>query len=57
VYPAASLINFVPANTPIYFIDPKPTIQSNYYSNLTVIAEKASTGVKKVVNELIREWF
>jgi len=57
VYPAASLINFVPANTPIYFIDPKPTIQSNNYSNLTVVAEKASTGVEKVVNELIREWF
>jgi len=55
VYPAASLINFVPANTPIYFIDPKPSIHSNNYSNLTVIAEKASTGVEKLVNELIRE--
>jgi len=53
VYPAASLVNFVTTNTPIYFIDPKPTIQENQYSNLTVIAENASTGVVKVVNELI----
>ena len=53
VYPAASLVNFVTTNTPIYFIDPKPTIQENQYSNLTVIAENASTGDVKVVNELI----
>ncbi|PTX62904.1 NAD-dependent deacetylase [Kordia periserrulae] len=53
VYPAASLINFVPQNTPIYFIDPKPSVNENAYENLTVIAEKASTGVVSVVEELL----
>lgn len=53
VYPAASLINFVSQNIPIYFIDPNPAIQQNYLANLTVLAEKASVGVTKVVTELI----
>lgn len=53
VYPAASLINFVPQSTPIYFIDPKPSVNENAYENLTVIAEKASTGVVTVVEELL----
>ncbi|WP_456377192.1 SIR2 family NAD-dependent protein deacylase [Lutibacter sp.] len=53
VYPAASLINFIKPNTPIYFIDPKPSMEESQYSNLTIIAEKASIGVVKVVNELI----
>ena len=53
VYPAASLVNFVKSSIPIYFIDPNPSIQKNAFSNLTVVSEKASTGVKKVVNLLI----
>lgn len=53
VYPAANLINYASRNIPIYFIDPKPTIHESQYSNLTVIAEKGSTGVTKLVNELI----
>ena len=53
VYPAANLINFVEPKIPVYFIDPKPAIQKNYLPNLTVIAENASTGVVKVVTELI----
>jgi len=53
VYPAASLINFINTSVPIYFIDPKPSIQKNQYLNLTVIPEKASIGVAKLVNELI----
>lgn len=53
VYPAAILINYVKPGIPIYFIDPKPTIYENQYSNLKVIAENASTGVVKVVKELI----
>ncbi|AXG71740.1 NAD-dependent protein deacylase [Kordia sp. SMS9] len=53
VYPAASLINFVPQSTPIYFIDPKPSVNESAYQNLTVIAEKASTGVAKVIEELV----
>lgn len=53
VYPAANLINFTYNTTQIYFIDPNPTIDKNYYKNLKIYAEKASTGVAKIVNELI----
>ncbi|WP_372768844.1 NAD-dependent deacetylase [Lutibacter sp.] len=53
VYPAAHLINCAKSTISIYFIDPKPVIQQNLYSNLTVLAEKASIGVVKVVNQLI----
>jgi len=48
VYPAASLINYVPSGNPIFFIDPKPTISENAFPNLTIIAENATTGVKKL---------
>lgn len=50
VYPAASLIHYVPQNTPTYFIDPKPNISSR--KNLTVISEKATIGVKKMIELL-----
>lgn len=50
VYPAASLMHYVPENTPTYFIDPKPSIGSN--SNLTVIESTATKGVKQFINLL-----
>ncbi len=50
VYPAASLINYVPEVTSIYFIDPKPNIDSKH--NLKVIAENATIGIKKVIELL-----
>ncbi|WP_027393811.1 SIR2 family NAD-dependent protein deacylase [Aquimarina latercula] len=50
VYPAASLVQFAPTDTPIYFIDPKPAISPK--ENLTILAEKATIGVPKVVQEL-----
>lgn len=53
VYPAANLIHYITPRIPVYFIDPKPAIQKNYFPNLTVIGENASTGVIKVVTELI----
>jgi len=46
VYPAASLMHYVPNATPTYFIDPNPAIGSD--DNLTVIAEKATVGIKKL---------
>ncbi|MBA6151309.1 SIR2 family NAD-dependent protein deacylase [Gelidibacter maritimus] len=51
VYPAASLMHYVPEGTPIYFVDPKPAMESR--GNLTVIAETATKGVKEVI-ELLR---
>lgn len=50
VYPAASLMHYVPQNTPTYFIDPKPSVDSN--RNLTVIAEPATVGVSKILSAL-----
>jgi NAD-dependent deacetylase len=55
VYPAASLVNYVKSRTKIYFIDPKPTIGENQFPNLKIIPEKASTGVSKLVTELIEQ--
>lgn len=51
VYPAASLINYAKPDAQIFFIDPKPNIQSQ--ANLKVYAEKASTGVPTVVTQLL----
>lgn len=53
VYPAASLINFAPFESPIYFIDPKPMIGANTGRKIQVIAEKATKGVPIVVADLI----
>ena len=52
VYPAAGLMHYAPEGTPIYYIDPHPSIGSS--GNITVIAEKASVGVEKVI-DLIKE--
>jgi len=55
VYPAASLIDYVPTNALKYIIDPNPpTIsKTGRYSNLTFIAEKGTIGVPQVAQELI----
>lgn len=52
VYPAASLINYVPRGTPIYFIDPKPSVSSSDYENLTVFPMTAVEGVPNLVSQL-----
>lgn len=53
VYPAASLIEYVSQQTSIYFIDPNPAISPK--ENLTILAEKATIGVPKIINELISD--
>ncbi len=53
VYPAASLVDFVKENTPIYFIDPKPSVNKNSFNNLTIIARTAVNGVPELVEQLI----
>lgn len=50
VYPAAGLINCVPRSASCYLVDPKAVPVSR---PITIIQEKAGTGVKKVVDELI----
>ena len=52
VYPAASLIDYISDKTPIYFIDPKPVVNKNAFSNLTIIKDVASLGTDKLLTML-----
>ncbi|MFT7900212.1 NAD-dependent deacylase [Tenacibaculum ascidiaceicola] len=52
VYPAASLVNYIQHNTPIYFIDPKPAVNKNAFNNLTIIKDVASSGTDKLITML-----
>lgn len=55
VYPAAGLIDFAPANISKYIIDPiKPTTRNQ--PNIIFIEEKATTGMQKVKEALLREF-
>ncbi|MBU2938853.1 NAD-dependent deacylase [Lacinutrix sp. C3R15] len=50
VYPAASLMHYVPENTTTYFIDPKPAYVN--HQKITVIAKPATVGVYEVLKLL-----
>ena len=50
VYPAASLIDYVQPNTPIYYIDPKPAINDS--GKITVISKSATEGTKDIMRIL-----
>lgn len=52
VYPAAGLIGYAPESSPKYYIDPKAFPVSGI-TNLSVLQEKAGTGVPQLVNELL----
>ncbi|TAI49131.1 SIR2 family NAD-dependent protein deacylase [Flagellimonas allohymeniacidonis] len=52
VYPAASLIHYVNTGTPIYFVDPKPSVNPMDFQNLTIISSTAAEGVPSLVSEL-----
>ena len=56
VYPAASLMIYANRHIPFYYIDPNPQVnrELQLMPNLTIISEPASTGVPKVVQELLR---
>lgn len=53
VYPAAGLMQYAPGKIPIYFIDPRPNLESDNHENLVVLAERASIGVPIAVSRLI----
>lgn len=53
VYPAAGLVNYIQPNTPIYFIDLKPSVNKNAFNNLTIIEDIATTGTDKLIELLI----
>ena len=50
VYPAASLIHYASSDTQVYYIDPNPAITST--NQITVVSEKATSGIKKVIDLL-----
>lgn len=52
VYPAAGLLHYLPEGNPIYLVDPKPGIHPQAFPNLHIIADKATTGVKKLIEML-----
>jgi len=52
VYPAAGLIQYASQTAKIFFIDPKPSISSS--KKITVFAEKATTGIPKVIEFINR---
>jgi NAD-dependent deacetylase len=51
VYPAAGLVNYVPQQSPKYVVDPKEVYAP--VRNVTYVKEPASSGLKKVVDELL----
>ena len=55
VYPAAGLVGVAPKFAPIIYIDPNPSLnyEMEMAQNLVTIPEVATTGVRKVVNELL----
>jgi len=50
VYPAAGLINYTPTGIPVFLIDPNDVFTTN--KNVTIIKEKASTGVQNLTKIL-----
>jgi NAD-dependent deacetylase len=51
VYPAAGLLNYVPSHVSKYLIDPQAEPQY-YTQNLTIIKDKATSGIRKFINLL-----
>jgi NAD-dependent deacetylase len=52
VYPAAGLIHYARPGIPLYFIDPKPTIRSTDFENLTILEDTATGGMRKLADLL-----
>ena len=57
VYPAAGLMAYAPQHIPYYYVDPNPQLnwELQQMPNLTVLAEPASSGVPKLVRELLKQ--
>ena len=55
VYPAAGLVSYAEADVPIFYIDPKPTINFELKQNksLIVMADKATIAVRQLVDKLM----
>ena len=53
VYPAASLMQYVNPETKIYYIDPKPAMDSN--NQITVISKSATSGMEDFIAILTKD--
>jgi NAD-dependent deacetylase len=55
VYPAAGLVGQARGGVPVIYIDPKPALNYEMKSNknLRIVAEKATIGVRQIVDELV----
>ena len=53
VYPAASLLYYAKNDSKKYLIDPKAS-PNQHVNNLTIVREKATVGVPKIVEELLK---
>jgi len=56
VYPAAGLVHATSEKCPKYLVDPSENIKTKSIKNLTVINEKATTGVSIVASILQKEY-
>ena len=57
VYPAAGLVAYAPRHAQVYYIDKRPSLnhELSIRKNLHVIAESATIGVRRIVNQLLNE--
>lgn len=55
VYPAASLIDYVSAQTSKYIIDPNKPSVNDYHKNIEFITEKATLGMTHLAEKLLNE--
>lgn len=53
VYPAASLLEFVKTDTPVYLIDPVKPDNYLYQRNINFIQEKATKGTRELTGKLL----
>jgi len=55
VYPAASLIDYVPENCPVFIVDPNK-LNTHISRDYTLIQEKAGPGLQNLKEKLIRDF-
>lgn len=56
VYPAASLVNYINSDCPIYIVDPKTPEIHHINNPIYLYQQKAKDGVPKLVNDLIKKY-
>ena len=57
VYPAASLVDYVSSNSRLFLVDPNPPSLARISDEIDVIEENATTGMLKLKQKLLNEYF